>query len=62
MNKEELRDMRNQMLGKMEQKLHESWSSEEDSNSSDELEANMKKLKFVSHGFYDIYTEWMLLN
>ena len=31
MNKEELRDMRNQMLGKMEQKLHESWSSEEDS-------------------------------
>lgn len=32
------------------------------SNSSDELEANMKKLKFVSHGFYDIYTEWMLLN
>ena len=31
MNKEELGDMRKQMLGKMEQKLHELWSSEEDS-------------------------------
>ena len=31
MNKEELRETRKQMLAQMEQKLHESWSSEEDS-------------------------------
>ena len=30
-NKEELREMRKQMMAQMEQKLHESWSSEEDS-------------------------------
>ena len=31
MNKEELKEMRKQMFAQMEQKLHESWSSEEDS-------------------------------
>lgn len=31
MNKEELRETRKQMFAQMEQKLHESWSSEEDS-------------------------------
>ena len=31
MNKEKLRDTRKQMMAQMEQKLHESWSSEEDS-------------------------------
>lgn len=31
MNKEELKEMRKQMFAQMEQKLHESWSSEKDS-------------------------------
>ena len=30
-NKKELREVRKQMFAQMEQKLHESWSSEEDS-------------------------------
>lgn len=30
-SREELREVRKQMIGQMEQKLHESWSSEEDS-------------------------------
>ena len=31
MDNEELREVRKQMIAQMEQKLHESWSSEEDS-------------------------------
>ena len=31
MNKEELKEMRKQMFAQMEQKLHDSWSSEKDS-------------------------------
>ena len=31
MSREELMEVRKQMIGQMEQKLHESWSSEEDS-------------------------------